>query len=561
MDELAHVTAGLHHWENGTFDLCIVNPPLVRVLGVIPLVVKGVQLPQMKVHTGPQARGEWALGYQFVRESGSDIFGYFVLARWACIPFALLATGIICIWGTALYSRSAGLFSACLWVICPNSLANGQMITADMGACAFALWACFLFWRWAQDPKWTSAIAAGVVLGLAQLCKGTLLIFGPTLIIAWLAFHRRNLCLRMLGLQGGQLLLAFIVCLFTINAGYSFERTGTLLGDYAFSSKMLTTEEKDGTRCNMFRGSWIGQFPMPLPYNYLEGIDDQRADFEAGLQSYLRGEWRATGWWYYYLYGLLIKTPIGILFLVSLVIASYTLVNDTKEYARDEVFLLLPALFLIAFVSSQTGFNHHLRYILPALPFIFVWLGRIVILKPRFLWQSLAGLGAVTAAWSSLSVYPHSMSYFNELVGGPMRGGEHLVDSNIDWGQDILYLKEWYENHPEARPFHVACWGWLDPNLAGIAYTIPPRATIHSEDRASGTGRSAIGPQPGWHAVSVNLLRGYRAFVPNGTGGFAAIDKADYAYFLRAAPIATAGYSIWIYYLSPEDCDKIRSRE
>jgi hypothetical protein len=51
-------------------------------------------------------------------------------------------------------------------------------------------------------------------------------------------------------------------------------------------------------------------------------------------------------------------------------------------------------------------------------------------------------------AWSvgsSLWYYPHSLSYFNELVGGPMGGPKHLLDSNIDWGQDLFYLKDWLD--------------------------------------------------------------------------------------------------------------------
>jgi hypothetical protein len=57
---------------------------------------------------------------------------------------------------------------------------------------------------------------------------------------------------------------------------------------------------------------------------------------------------------------------------------------------------------------------------------------------------------------SSLGVYPHSLSYFNELVGGPANGHAHLLDSNIDWGQDLLLLKEWLDAHPEASPLGLA---------------------------------------------------------------------------------------------------------
>ena len=52
--------------------------------------------------------------------------------------------------------------------------------------------------------------------------------------------------------------------------------------------------------------------PVPVPRNYLLGIDVQKRDFESHYYSYLRGEWRKEGWWYYYLYGLAVKVPLGV---------------------------------------------------------------------------------------------------------------------------------------------------------------------------------------------------------------------------------------------------------
>ena len=66
------------------------------------------------------------------------------------------------------------------------------------------------------------------------------------------------------------------------------------------------------------------------------------------------------------------------------------------------------------------------------------------------------------------------MSYFNEPAGGPENGHNHLVDSNIDWGQDLLELRDWYRQHPEARPFGLAYYHFLDPRLFGIDYQLPP---------------------------------------------------------------------------------------
>jgi hypothetical protein len=51
---------------------------------------------------------------------------------------------------------------------------------------------------------------------------------------------------------------------------------------------------------------------------------------------------------------------------------------------------------------------------------------------------------------STLGTYPHQLAYFNELAGGSERGADHLLHSNLDWGQDLFLLKEWIDStrHP-----------------------------------------------------------------------------------------------------------------
>ena len=128
---------------------------------------------------------------------------------------------------------------------------------------------------------------------------------------------------------------------------------------------------------------------------------------------------------------------------------------------------------------------------------------------------------------SSLSVYPHSVSYFNELAGGPTRGHWHLIDSNIDWGQDMFFLKKWYDQNPEARPLYVDCFSAVEPKFY----------RIESEP-------DSFQIQPGWYAMSVNQLHDPRH---------------KYDGFLKLRPLAMAGYSIYIYRLSAEDAARIRA--
>ncbi|MBX9583684.1 MAG: glycosyltransferase family 39 protein [Gemmataceae bacterium] len=544
VDEPGHLASGLHHWQTGTFDLYRVNPPLARMAAAFPLWVGGATLPDRRLFTTPPHRPEFVLGKAYVDDGGEPAVRSFTYARWACLPFAICGGWCCYLWARDLYGRPAGVLAAALWVVCPTVLGNAQIVTSDTAGAALGVAAGYAFWRWLRRPGWLGAATAGAALGLALLCKSSWILLLPAWPLLWAGYRA---CRRGGGWakQAVQLAAALGLGVHVLNAGYGYEDSFLPLDRLRFTSRLLTVDG-DGFRVNRFAGTrWAG-VPVPLPRNYVEGIDVQKRDFELGLRSYLRGEWRREGWWYYYGYALAVKTPVGTLALAAMAAASLFLASSKPGAWPDEAVVLAPGLLLFGFVSAETGFSHHYRYVLPALPFLFVWTGRVCAYAGpwRAAWRAAVGVAAAAAAVSSLACYPHSLSYFNEPAGGPARGSEHLVDSNVDWGQDLLYLKGWWDDHPEARPFHLAYFGSVDPRSVGIAFTPPPRGLD--------------GPRPGWHAVSVNLLRGFQWPVADGRGGTYFPDDHEYAYFLHFNPVATAGYSIFIYHLTREDCDRVR---
>src|SRR5258708_33014813 len=118
----------------------------------------------------------------------------------------------------------------------------------------------------------------------------------------------------------------------------------------------------------------------------------------------------------------------------------------------------------------------------------------------------------------SVAIHPHSLSYFNEAAGGPKNGHFPLIDRNIDWGQDLTYLKQWIQDHPEAGPIQLAYFNNVDARVLGIEYTLPPTGPdgLFPDDESYTTG---IGPHPGYFAVSVNFLRGIPFTIGDGKGG------------------------------------------
>jgi hypothetical protein len=188
------------------------------------------------------------------------------------------------------------------------------------------------------------------------------------------------------------LVLRMAIGLFVLNLGYGFEGSFTPLKNFHFVSDLFTGESvpvslretvphaaREDYTTNRFAGSWLGELPVPFPKNYLLGIDIQQNDFKYyGRPAYLRGKWRDDGWWYYYLYACAIKVPLAlwvlaIVMIVDRIINGFTL----RQNCRDELVLLFPAIVIFAFVSSQTGINEHMRYVLTAFPYFFIWVSKI----------------------------------------------------------------------------------------------------------------------------------------------------------------------------------------
>ena len=541
------------------------------MIAAIPVVLMRPNTNWEAVIDKVAGRPEIAAGEEFIRINGRNSLSYVFYARWFCIPISVLGGWLCWRWASRLYSRAAGLLALGLWSFSPNVLAHGPLATADMSGTVFGLLACYLFWRWLNQTTWRYASWAGLALGLGLLGKITNLYLVPYLAcfgaMAIVCSRRKN-PVRPRKEVACQVAWALFVGWMVLHAGYGFQHALLPVKSFRFTSRFMAgPEATHETRLtqggNRFADSWLGELPSPVPGDYLVGIDLQMRDFEVFQYSYLRGEWRAPGWPWYYLYAALIKVPVGTLLLLGLALAATVLRRDRCSSSKDELFVVLPALIVLTLVSSQTGMNRHFRYVLPAFPFVFIWLGKTaaITLTDRFL-VPLARLRAKAAATGkgppttttsrigalaclllssvaveSLSVYPHSLSFFNVLVG-PRAAAEHLTDSNIDWGQDFLFLQRWLADHRTCRPLRV---------IGSVSYPLESLGigggdgSVISETTVPEAG--ALPPLPGWYAVSVSRLYQH---------------EGRYARFLRLRPVAMAGYSVYIYHVTAEDAERLR---
>jgi hypothetical protein len=455
--EPAFLVAGISHWQFGKFELYRVNPPLPRMIAAIPLLITGFESDWRRFTDEPGSRAEYSVGEDFIRANGANSILLILYARWACIPFALLGAFVAYLWAKGLYGPGAGLVTLILYVFEPNLLAHNELVTPDAACIAFGLLAGYTFWNWLRSPSWDRALIAGGALGLAQLSKTTwLILFGlwPLLWLVWRYAapqatdgHSDPCASRPSPMQLATILL---VAFYLINLGYVFDETCLPIKDFAFVSRTLTGKDEAGAPGNRFRGTWLESLPIPLPKQYVLGVDSQKKDFEhAGLMSYLRGEWRQTGWFHYYIYGLLVKVPCGIWGLLVIVVFRRVWHRNQPATATDEMVLLAPTLVVFLLVSSQTEFNIHLRYVFPSLALMLIFAGQSATnLGPKLSLRALLVVAGVAfTVGSTFFVYPHQLAYFNELAGGPNEGYKHLAGSSLDWGQDVLLLRDLPQNN------------------------------------------------------------------------------------------------------------------
>jgi hypothetical protein len=161
-------------------------------------------------------------------------------------------------------------------------------------------------------------------------------------------------------------------------------------------------------------------------------------------------------------------------------------------------------LFIVYWVTSLTShLNIGHRHILPTYPVMFIalgWLGRRLDRRQP---MAIAAVALLTL-WhvgESQRIRPHYLAYFNEIIGGPANGWRHLVDSSLDWGQDLPALRKWLDANAPGEKVFLSYFGTGDPVYEGIQATMLPTLP------EVGAPRKWRALTPGIYALSATMLQ------------------------------------------------------
>lgn len=374
------------------------------------------------------------------------------LVRAGALAVWVAALVVTALWARRLYGPRAMAMAALLFALSPNLLAHGALVTMELPLVAATALGFFLFWRFLAlgDRRmfWASAAAAG----LAFSCKFTAVLYPPVLALAWW-LQRRSPGVR------GRLADALVVA-----RGMSGFLAVMGLADLAVTGfATLPTSPRTGDHPSLAGlGAWAGRLAeVPIPQDWVAFLTQLRHQ-RSGGPSYLLGERRMTGWWYYYFVALAVKVPLGF----WLIAAARARLGRSVRSAGAEGLIPWTIAAVLALCALGSSRNYGVRYLLPLAPLAIVWASALAE-GPR--WARRAAVAGLLLQGAAVaSVHPFELSYFNLLAGGPAGGKYVLADSNLDWGQGARELARLQQREPRFRDLTLYYFGDTDPGAYGV---------------------------------------------------------------------------------------------
>ena len=558
MDEVAHLPAGYSYLTQQDMRLNPEHPPLLKDLAAFPLLfIKGIQFPSDIPAWKTDINGQWDFGRYFLFKTGNPADKMIFWGRIPMILILLLLGFYIFKWAKELFGNKVALLALFFFSFCPNFLANGRLVTTDVGAAFGVVFATYYFIKALKAPSVRNIILAGLAFGVAELLKFSLILLIPLFTLMgflwWLTKSGTLLQTLKIGI------LVFVIGIILIWPVYQFH---TL--NYPAEKQLQDTRLYLKDTIGFIKKPIIFASDKPIlrPYAlYATGLSMIFQRVAGGNTTYFLGEVSNLGWRSYFPVVYAIKVPLAfhILTIIALLYAAWSIKRpfwqNTFSRANNWIkshfaeFSMLVFIVLYWVVSIKGNLNIGIRHLLPVFPFTILlvsaatinWLKepRLKKISPvrnsRFLSGVKCLFLAVLISWqaaSVISIYPHFLAYFNELAGGPDNGYEYVVDSNLDWGQDLKRLTKWV-NDNKIDKIYLDYFGGANPD-----YYLKEKF-----EPWWGTKNPAELPKGSYLAVSASFLQGGRGIRVSDFAG----PDSFYLWLNKYTPIIKIGYSIFVY--------------
>ncbi len=577
-DERIHLPAGYSYITQQDMRLNPEHPPLVKDLAALPLLFMKINFPYQSwgwdtplvadSSRTPAWQTDVGFGNDLLYYSGNDAQKMMRFGRIPVILIGILLGFYVFRFSRELWGNLAGIIALTFYSFFPTVLAHTRLVTTDVAAAAAFFISFYYLYKWLKVPTRRNLWVFGIVFGLALLTKfSTFLsipIFGLLVLVWW--FLQKGRRFWAFKFYIGGFIFALVIAYLVVGAVYSFHVWNYPAEKQAIDTAFILSTFKFKPLADF--SIWLSSQPYLRAWgHYFLGVLMTTQRSAGGNTTYYLGEVSAAGARSYFPVVYLIKEPLAYILMVffGLFLAMRHGVRhyqkrETKYWRRDFIDLIknnpaemgmLFIIFIYFAFSINSRLNIGVRHILPTIPFIYAltarqiasWIKGNVIEKIsiyRGFWQLLGLYWSIIKRsafiillflWAILTVifvYPSFLAYFNEIAGGPDNGYKFVVDSNLDWGQDILRLADFIEdnNIKEIK---------MDYFSGAPAEYYIKTAKIESFNREV--------PQIGWLAISSTILMG----ACKGDKIPCSYNERAYTWLDSYKPVAKIGYSIFVY--------------
>ena len=508
VDEDPHIGAGYSYIAGHTYEFNPEHPPLAKDLAGIALSFLHIN-PKIIPKTEASVNDQWNFGRTLIYHSGVDPITIVHVARLPLIIFFLLSGWLVFLWARRTYNPRTALLAVFLFALSPTVVAHARFVTTDVPALFGVLLASYFYIRYlgAQSTKnfWIAALA----FGIAMLTKFSMFLLIPYLLLAgmfWAWSHHQNY-LRSVGRIIWKTILIMIVGFIVV--------VGPIYQFHVYNyppSQQIADEQSilNGYQVPAFAHAiiWASDKPVLRPYaQWMLGMAMVFQRAEGGNRTYFLGQVSSASFKAYFPVVFALKEPIPFLLLIigSIYLAwealrrkHLSIKNKIREHFPALMMLLWVAIYVASSITARL--NIGIRHLMPIYGFLFVLVaGQIEpLLSSPKKWLKYIVIGLL--GWYALefaAIYPYYLTYFNEFAGGPSGGHNYVVDSNLDWGQDLWRLADYVKaNH--ISKLSLDYFGWADPSFyLGTAFN-----WIHGGQYINKAQFLRDNPNGGWIAVS-----------------------------------------------------------
>lgn len=466
IDEPGHLSCGLEWLQKHRYTFEYQHPPLARILSAIGPWLQGVKNLERKEDVPSKN--------PLILYESSSYYDTLASARAGILPFLVMAALAVFLWARELGGDGAAVSAVALFLTLPAALGHSGLVTTDASAMAAVPWALYCLDRFGRSPSMKRGIWLGVSVGLGMLCKFSFAVFftaGGLLVL----ITQRHMLREWRGL-----LVAGVTAFVVIWSGYLWSMNG-----------------------------W------PLRELFL-GLEEVRAHNADGHPSFLLGELRLTGWWYFFPVVLFYKTPLAFLLLCLAI-----------PWLGRRAWLPSACGLLLLLVVMPSRINLGIRHLLPIYPLLAIGAGLV-------LWECLRNrsvlryVGGILLGWQFIATglaHPDYFAYFNELALGEPE--EIRVDSDLDWGQNVERIGRVLRERGVREPVALGVFSSVDPSRHGLEWRqASPWETTY-----------------GWVAVSATELKMSAAVRPPGSR------LRPWTWLDQYTPVERIGGSVLLYYI------------